>query len=51
MKNAKRLTKKLKMFLVNNNLNPNEWLYVKNTPKELHIINRLDNSIKILIKG
>nr|WP_317360032.1 hypothetical protein [uncultured Tyzzerella sp.] len=50
MKNGKRLTKKLKIFLVSNNLNPNDWLYVKNTPKELHIVNKLDNSIKILNK-
>lgn len=51
MKNRKNLTKKLKIFLVENSLNPNEWFYIKNTSNELHIINMMDNSIKILTKN
>jgi hypothetical protein len=38
MKHGKRLTLGMKKFLKDIGLNPDNWLYTKNTPYEIHFV-------------
>lgn len=38
MKHGKRLTLSMKKFLKDIGLNPDNWLYTKNTPHEIHFV-------------
>ncbi|MGE6379584.1 DUF6906 family protein [Peribacillus muralis] len=40
MKNGKRLTRKQKQLIQDENLNPNDWLIVKSLIHELHLVHR-----------
>lgn len=48
MKHGKRLNFEMKKLLVENELNPKEWLYVKNLNDKLVLINTKNNTIKEL---
>ena len=48
MKPGKRLNFEMKKLLVENELNPKEWLYVKNLNDKLVLINTKNNTIKEL---
>lgn len=50
MKHGKRLNFEMKKLLVENGLNPKEWLYVKNLNDKLVLINTKNNTIKELEK-
>jgi hypothetical protein len=50
MKHGKRLTLEMKMFLKSIGLNPKNWLYVKNTPEEVHFINVNSSHEKVFKK-
>ena len=50
MKNGKRPNKSQKIAMTSAELNPNDWLVVKNLDAELHLVNRTNNSIKIISK-
>lgn len=50
MKNGKNLTRKQMSFLVNKNLNPENWFIVKNTPIQMEILHKKSKKIKILKK-
>ena len=50
MKHGKRLNFEMKKLLVENGLNPKEWLYVKNLNDKLVLINTKNNIIKELEK-
>lgn len=50
MKHGKRLNFEMKKLLVENGLNPKEWLYVKNLNDKLALINTKNNTIKELEK-
>lgn len=50
MKHGKRLNFEMKKLLVENGLNPKEWLYVKNLNDKLVLINTRSNTIKELEK-
>jgi hypothetical protein len=51
MKHGKRLTLDMKKFLKSIGLNPENWLYVKNTPDEVHFIHIQSNKPKVFKKG
>jgi len=40
MKQGKRLTRKQKIVLKDNGLNPDNWLAIKNLPQVLHVVNK-----------
>ena len=44
MKHGKRPTVKQKKFLSAHRLNPDNWLIVKDTPEEMHIVYRFTGS-------
>lgn len=50
MKHGKRLNFEMKKLLVENELNPKEWLYVKNLNDKLVLINTKNNTIKEVAK-
>lgn len=50
MKHGKRLNFEMKKILVENGLNPKEWLYVKNLNDKLVLINTKNNTIKEVAK-
>ena len=50
MKHGKRLNFEMKKLLVENGLNPKEWLYVKNLNDKLVLINTKNNTIKEVAK-
>ena len=37
---VKNLTRRMKDFLVNRKLNPDEWYYIVNTPKQFVVVNK-----------
>ena len=52
MKNGKNPTREQKKLLVKWKLNPGDWLVVKDTPREMHLVHRhFDKTKKILPKG
>jgi hypothetical protein len=51
MKHGKRLTKGMKKFLNSIGLNPDNWLYIKNTPEEVHFINVNSSNTRVFRKG
>lgn len=50
MKHGKKPTKQQKAVLNEFHLNPNDWLIVKNTAKEMQIISRFTGRIKVIPK-
>ncbi|WP_187441983.1 DUF6906 family protein [Sutcliffiella horikoshii] len=50
MKHGKRPTKAQKILMVKNNLNPADWLIVKNLDHEMHVVNRFSSEIRVLFK-
>ena len=51
MKHGKKPTKQQKAFLMEYNLNPNDWLIVKNTSTEMELISRFTGKIKVIPKS
>lgn len=51
MKNGKRLQRWMKDLLKEKGLNPDNWLYTKNTPDELVIIHRYSGKVRIIPIG
>lgn len=45
---GKNPTRQQKQIMKERRLNPNNWLVIKNPPKELHLQNRETNTIRIL---
>lgn len=50
MKHGKKLTVKQKKFLKECGLNPENWLVSKNTDKEMVIVHRHTENIKVIKK-
>ncbi|MFI8709840.1 DUF6906 family protein [Bacillus sp. NPDC077411] len=48
MKNGKKPTKKQKMLIKLNNLNPDNWLIYKKVDGELHLVHRYTNATRII---
>jgi hypothetical protein len=46
--NGKRLTRRMKHLLASRKLNPDNWLYVKNLPGELHLMHRHSGKVRVL---
>jgi len=44
----RRLTRKMKLLLKKRGLNPDNWLYTKNTPDELVIVHRYSGKVRII---
>ena len=51
MKNGKRPTKRQKMLIAASGKNAADWLVCKDTPTEMHVVNRYTNTLKIIVKG
>lgn len=49
MKNGKRPTRKQKILIKQRGLNPENWLVMKNLPKEMHIVHRVTGKTKVLV--
>lgn len=50
MKHGKNPTRQQKILLKYYHLNPDNWLVVRNTDKELHIIHRHTDNVRVLKK-
>lgn len=50
MASGKKLTYEMKKFIATQDLDPNEWLYQKNTNSYLQLINKKDNKKIVLLE-
>ncbi|WP_353053736.1 DUF6906 family protein [Bacillus thuringiensis] len=48
MKNGKKPTKREKILIKSQNLNPENWLIYKKVEGELHLVHRHTNSIRVI---
>lgn len=50
MKHGKKLTVEMKMLLKKNGYDPEDFLYIKNTPNTIHFLNRNTKEIVVFEK-
>lgn len=50
MKHGKKLTRKEKEFFASCNLNPNNWLRVKETKEQVEYVNKLSGKVRVMKK-
>jgi hypothetical protein len=48
LKNGKKPTRQQQVAIIAANLNPKEWLVMKNLANELHILHRDKNDLKVI---
>lgn len=48
MKNGKKPTRQQQVAIIAANLNPNDWLIMKNLSSELHILHRDNKESKVI---
>ncbi len=51
MKHGRRLTRKQKLYLAAQGLDPRDWLVVKDTSTEIEFVHRVTKELKIFGKG
>ncbi len=51
MKHAKRLTRAHKILLTKYRLNPDNWLYARETPDRLVLVHRHTGAVRVMAKG
>lgn len=51
MKNGKNPTKKQKMLIKSNNLNPESWLIYKKVDGELHLVHRYTSATHVILNS
>lgn len=51
MKNAKNPTRRQKLILESNRLNPNNWQVIKVVHNQMYIINRRTNKLRTISMG
>lgn len=51
MKHAKRLTRAQKILLTKYRLNPDNWLYERETPDKLVLVHRYTGAVRVIGKG
>lgn len=50
IKHGKKLTRKEKEFFASCNLNPNNWLKIKETPEQVEYVNKISGKTRIMKK-
>lgn len=50
MKHGKNLTRKEKEYFASCNLNPNNWLRIKETPEQVEYVNKLSGKTRVMKK-
>lgn len=50
MKHGKKLTRKEKEYFASCNLNPNNWLRVKETKEQVEYVNKISGKVRVMKK-
>ena len=50
MKHGKKLTRKEKEYFSQCNLNPNNWLRIKETSEQVEYVNKLSGKVRVMKK-